>query len=40
VHDEPMMGAHEGPPGLVLMGLAHHGVGQWDIALGATEFDG
>jgi predicted dinucleotide-binding enzyme len=26
--------------GLILMGLARHGVGQWDIALGATEFDG
>jgi predicted dinucleotide-binding enzyme len=26
--------------GLILMGLARHGVGQWDIALGATGFDG
>ena len=26
--------------GLILMGLARHGVGQWDIALGANEFDG
>ena len=26
--------------GLVLMGLARHGVGHWDFALGATEFDG
>jgi 8-hydroxy-5-deazaflavin:NADPH oxidoreductase len=26
--------------GLILVGLARHGVGQWDIALGATEFDG
>jgi predicted dinucleotide-binding enzyme len=26
--------------GLILMGLARHGMGQWDIALGATEFDG
>jgi len=26
--------------GLILMGLAHYGLGQWDIALGATEFDG
>jgi predicted dinucleotide-binding enzyme len=25
--------------GLILMGLARHGVGQWDIALGANEFD-
>ena len=26
--------------GLVLMGLARHGVGNWDLALGATEFHG
>ena len=26
--------------GLVLMGLARHGVGHWDLALGATEFHG
>jgi len=26
--------------GLLLMGLARHGLGQWDIALGANEFDG
>ena len=26
--------------GLVLMGLARHGVGKFDIALGATEFPG
>jgi predicted dinucleotide-binding enzyme len=26
--------------GLVLMGLARHGVGHWDVALGATEFPG
>ncbi|HEY4796610.1 MAG TPA: NAD(P)-binding domain-containing protein [Mycobacterium sp.] len=26
--------------GLILMGLARYGLGQWDIALGATEFDG
>jgi predicted dinucleotide-binding enzyme len=25
--------------GLILMGLARHGVGQWDIALGTNEFD-
>src|ERR1700733_3624618 len=25
--------------GLILMGLARYGLGQWDIALGATEFD-
>ncbi|MDR3661101.1 MAG: dinucleotide-binding-like protein [Mycobacterium sp.] len=25
---------------LILMGLARHGVGQWDIALDANEFDG
>ncbi|NMN99221.1 NADPH-dependent F420 reductase [Antrihabitans stalactiti] len=25
--------------GLILMGLARNGLGQWDIALGATEFD-
>ena len=24
--------------GLVMMGLARHGVGNWDVALGATEF--
>ena len=26
--------------GLILMGLARHGVGHWDVALGATEFTG
>src|SRR6202451_1652785 len=26
--------------GLVLMGLARHGVGNWDLALGVTEFHG
>jgi predicted dinucleotide-binding enzyme len=26
--------------GLLLMGLARHGVGNWDLALGATEFHG
>ncbi len=26
--------------GLILMGLARHGVGNWDLALGATEFHG
>jgi len=26
--------------GLVVMGLARHGVGNWDIALGVTEFSG
>ena len=26
--------------GLVEMGLARHGVGHWDLALGATEFPG
>jgi predicted dinucleotide-binding enzyme len=26
--------------GLVIMGLARHGAGHWDVALGATEFPG
>ena len=26
--------------GLVVMGLARHGAGSWDIALGVTEFPG
>ena len=26
--------------GLLLMGLARHGVGNWDLALGVTEFHG
>ena len=26
--------------GLVVMGLARHGVGNWDFALGVTEFPG
>ena len=26
--------------GLIMMGLARHGVGHWDVALGATEFPG
>jgi len=26
--------------GLVVMGLARHGVGHWDFALGVTEFPG
>jgi hypothetical protein len=30
---------HEGA-GLVVMGLARNGVGNWDLALGVTEFQG
>jgi len=26
--------------GLLMMGLASHGVGNWDLALGVTEFHG